>query len=181
MNEYQPSESGAEYVVLVDEDDNEVGTEEKMAAHQAPGQLHRAISVVLFDSRGRMLLQQRAAEKHHFKSLWSNTCCTHPRPGENVIDAGRRRLGEEMGCDAKLRDVGSFIYRAEDPDSGLVEYELDHVLVGIFNGEPKINHEEARSARWMHLDAVDSNLATSPYRYTPWFEEVLEIARDSSS
>lgn len=179
MTEQTPPESATEYVVLVDEDDNAVGTEEKLAAHQAPGKLHRAISVVLFDSRGRVLLQQRAAHKHHFKSLWSNTCCTHPRPEENVIDAGRRRLREEMGCDTRLRDVGSFIYRAEDPESGLVEHELDHVLIGIFNGEPEINRDEARASRWMHLDAIDSNLATSPYQFTPWFEEVLEIARSA--
>lgn len=166
----------AEYVVLVDANDTALGAAEKMAAHAAPGKLHRAISVFLFDVDGRVLLQQRANSKHHFRSLWSNTACSHPRPGESVTAAGERRLQEEMGCSASLSASGFFTYRAVDVDSGLVEHELDHVLIGQFDGTPTLNPEEARAFEWIDPAGLATDIAARPDRYTPWFAQALEFA-----
>lgn len=162
--------------MLVDGDDRDRGIVEKLEAHQPPGALHRAISVFLFDNADRLLLQQRAREKHHFRGLWSNTCCTHPRPGEDVVSAGRRRLEEEMGCDAPLEVAGTFEYFAADPHSDLVERELDHVLVGTFNGTPEVDPAEVQAWMWLDVAEVRSDIAHRPERYTPWLAEALDLA-----
>ena len=163
-----------EKVILVDEADGEIGTAEKLAAHQAPGQLHRAISVFLFDSSGRLLLQRRAADKHHFAGLWGNTACSHPRPGEDVVAAAERRLLEEMGIEASLRDAGWFIYRAQDPISGLVEHELDHVLVGVSDDDPTMDPAEADAFDRVDLAELVSQLQVDESGYVPWLRLALE-------
>lgn len=158
-----------ELVVLVDEADRELGTMDKLEAHRDGGRLHRAFSVFLFDSEGRMLLQQRADGKYHFGGLWTNACCSHPRGGENVVDAGRRRLREELGIDAALEAVGSFIYEAHDDSTGLTEHELDHILVGRFEGEPRPDQTEVAGWRWISPAQLDTEIASSPGLFTPWF------------
>lgn len=163
-----------EQIILVDESDREIGTAEKLAAHRGGGQLHRAFSIVLFDPRGRMLLQKRAAAKYHFGGLWTNACCGHPRPGEEVGAAARRRLREELGVDLELRHVFSFVYTAEDTGSGLSERELDHVFVGTLSGEARPDAGEIDELDWVECDELERDAAERPERYTPWFSRVLE-------
>ena len=158
-------------VVLVDRDDVAVGTMEKMQAHR-DGLLHRAFSVFVFRPDGRMLLQQRAVAKYHSGGLWTNTCCSHPYPGEDVADAAHRRLREEMGFDCELHHAFSFIYRAE-LDGGLSEHELDHVFVGRSEDVPEPDPEEVESWREVRLDDLDRELATDPERFTVWFRIAL--------
>lgn len=156
-----------EYVILVDSLDHPVGAMEKMEAHKR-GLLHRAISVLLMDADGRVLLQRRALEKYHSGGLWTNTCCSHPRPGESPLDAANRRLGEEMGIECPLRHLFQFIYRAP-LDHGLTEYELDHVFVGSFSGEPVLNTAEAMDYKWMDPIELTEDLTANPAEYTEWF------------
>lgn len=163
-----------ELVILVDEDDSQTGTAEKLAAHEAPGLLHRAVSVFLFDSTGRLLLQRRSSQKHHFRGLWGNTACSHPRPGEGNVAAGERRLLEEMGIQAKLSDVGSFIYRAGDSDSGLVEHELDHVLVGVNDDDPRMDLREADAFDRVDPAALRDRLHDNQGGFAPWLLPALE-------
>src|SRR4051812_39251181 len=144
-----PEPSPANEIVLVDEQDRPLGTCAKMAAHVNGGRLHRAFSVFLFDAQGRMLLQQRAMTKYHFSGLWTNACCSHPRPGEAVIVAARRRVREELGVDVELKVVLSFVYRAEDPRSGLTEHEYDHVLVGRLDGNVVADSAEVAGGGWV--------------------------------
>lgn len=162
-----------DHVILVDEQDTERGTMPKLDAHQPPGHLHRAISVLAFDPRGRTLLQRRAAGKYHFPGLWTNTCCSHPRPGESVEEAGRRRLREEMGISASPTRVGSFLYEATDPVSGLIERELDHVLRVDIDVDPVPDPTEADDWRWIDTDELARSLERSPDDYTPWFPLTL--------
>ena len=138
--------------------------------------LHLAISVFLLDEEGRLLLQRRSPDKYHFARLWSNTCCSHPRPGERVASAGRRRLEEEMGIEADLRTVGTFRYRAEDPATGMVENEVDTVLVGQYQGDPDPDPDEVSQWRWVDLDGLAVDLAQRPGAYTPWLQQALEVA-----
>jgi isopentenyl-diphosphate delta-isomerase len=163
-----------ELVILVDERDRERGTAAKLAVHRS-GQLHRAFSVFVFDAAGRLLLQRRAGAKYHSGGLWTNTCCGHPRPGEDVVSAAERRLKEEMGFGAPLKQVGAFTYRA-DVGSGLVEHELDHVLVGAFDGEPAPAPGEVDAWRWLAPQSVLAACAAHPARYTPWLAEALGVA-----
>lgn len=158
----------SEQVVLVDEQDRELGTREKLAAHRGAGVLHRAFSVFLFDARGRTLLQQRAADKYHFGGLWANSCCGHPRPGEALVPAAQRRLREEMGIAAALETVTRFIYSAQCARSGLTEHELDHVLVGRFEGTPAPDPAEATAWRWAAPEQLEAELARTPANFTPW-------------
>jgi isopentenyl-diphosphate delta-isomerase type 1 len=160
---------GGERVVLVDEADRELGTMDKIEAHRDGGRLHRAFSVFLFDGEGRLLLQRRAKSKYHFGGLWTNTCCSHPRAGEAVLDAGRRRLREELGVDAPLEAVGSFIYTAHDESTGLTEHELDHILIGRFEGEPRPDRAEVAGWRWISPEQLDEEIGSSPGSFTPWF------------
>ena len=161
-----------EHVVLVDAQDRQVGTMEKMEAHEK-GVLHRAFSVFLFDNAGQLIIQQRAWTKYHSPGLWANTCCSHPRENEPIIEAGKRRLKEEMGMDADLRPLFSFIYKA-DMGNGLIEHELDHVLVGYANTEPHINLQEVASYRSMRLEDIQMDLQRRPERYTEWFKIVFD-------
>jgi isopentenyl-diphosphate delta-isomerase len=156
-----------ERVVLVDAQNVEVGTLEKMRAH-LDGALHRAFSVFVFDARGRMLLQRRAAGKYHSGGLWSNTCCSHPRPGEEVDAAARRRLREEMGFECPLEEAFCFVYRA-DVGGGLTEHEYDHVYVGRFDGQPRPDPAEVEGWRWMEVDEVRREMEARPGDFTFWF------------
>jgi len=159
-------------VTLVDENDIEVGVEEKMAAHRS-GKLHRAVSVFIFDSGGRLLLQKRAAAKYHSGGLWSNTCCGHPRPNENRRDAARRRLKEEMGIDCELAEMFSFVYRAALPN-GLIEHEYDYVFFGNYDGEPAPNPEEAEDWKWVEMERLKADLKSNPHAYTFWLAACLD-------
>ena len=161
-----------ERVVLVDEYNRPLGTEAKMRAHRA-GQLHRALSVFVLNRAGEMLLQRRAASKYHSAGLWSNTCCSHPRPGESPEFAAHRRLTEEMGFDCPLRAVFTFTYRRAF-DNGLVEHEYDHVFVGRFDGTPAPASSEVAEWKWVGVDEVVADVAARPERYTAWFGAALE-------
>ena len=160
-----------EQVILVDEQDNEVGFMPKMEAH-LKGVLHRAFSVFLFNDKGELLLQKRASSKYHSPSLWTNTCCSHPRKNETVLAAARRRLKEEMGISTNLKFKFSFIYKAE-LDQGLTEHELDHVLTGTFNGKPKLNSEEAEDWRYINTSDLTEEIKNNPNEFTEWFKICL--------
>jgi isopentenyl-diphosphate delta-isomerase len=161
-----------ELVLLVDADDNPIGETPKLQAHQE-GRLHRAVSAFVFDPSGRMLLQRRAAGKYHSAGLWSNACCTHPRPGETTLAAANRRLEEEMGLSCDLRFRFTFLYRAE-LDSGLVEHELDHVFTGVTSGEPRPDPAEVSDWRWVAVGELVEEVAAQPDRFTAWFPLALE-------
>lgn len=162
-----------EYVVLVDKKGNVLGTEEKIAAHQK-GLLHTAFSIFIFNDKGQMLLQQRAFTKYHFGGMWSNSCCSHPRLNEAPIDAAHRRLQEELGFDTELREVFSFIYRAEDEQSKLIEHELDTVFIGIYNDEMEnLNFEEVNAVKWIDIYQLFLELDLYPDRFTYWFKTAL--------
>jgi isopentenyl-diphosphate delta-isomerase len=154
-------------VILVDKNDQPLGTSEKMEAHQK-GLLHRAFSVFIFNDKGEMLLQQRAANKYHSPQLWTNACCSHPAPGEEVQQAAARRLQEEMGFVTPVKKIFDFVYRAEF-DNGLIENEFDHVLVGIYNGTVAPNSEEVMDHSFKGLDDINESLLVHPDRYTAWF------------
>lgn len=161
-----------ELVVLVDKNDNQIGLMPKMEAHEK-AVLHRAFSVFTFNNKGELLLQQRAAHKYHSPLLWTNTCCSHQREGETNIEAGKRRLQEEMGFTTELKEVFSFIYKAPF-ENGLTEHELDHVMVGDFDGEPNINKEEVESYKWMLLEDVKNDIENNPEIYTEWFKIIFK-------
>jgi isopentenyl-diphosphate delta-isomerase len=162
-------------VVLVNEDDNEIGFMPKLEAHQK-GTLHRAFSVFIFNSKGELLLQQRAIGKYHSEGLWSNTCCSHPLPNEATESAAVRRLQEEMGLQAPVNFLYSFLYKAE-LENGLTEHELDHVFWGISDHEPIINTAEVSNFRYIDVDELRNDLKQHPNRYTEWlkicFEDVM--------
>ena len=160
-----------EQVVLVDEHDQKVGLMSKLEAHQR-AVLHRAFSVFVFNDNGALLLQQRAAHKYHSPLLWTNTCCSHQRDGESNLQAGRRRLKEEMGFDCELTELFSFIYKAPF-DNGLTEHELDHVMIGTYNDDPVINTDEVEAFRWMPIEEVKDDIALHPERYTVWFKIIF--------
>lgn len=161
-----------EHVILVDEQDNQLGLMPKMEAHEK-AVLHRAFSVFIFNSNGDLMLQQRAAHKYHSPLLWTNTCCSHQRDGESNIEAGKRRLLEEMGFSTELKEVFSFIYKASF-DNGLTEHELDHVMVGYFDGVPEVNPEEVASFKWMSLEAIKEDIELHPNLYTAWFKIIFK-------
>ena len=161
-----------ERVVLVDERDLEIGSEEKLRAHRDAA-LHRAVSVFLFDGSGAVLLQQRAAGKYHSGGLWSNACCGHPRPGETPADAAHRRLREEMGIDGPLAPAFTVTYRAE-LGAGLVEHEFDHVFVGRSDADPTPDPGEVAEWRWAAVAAVRADLVARPHCYTAWFRIAFE-------
>ena len=159
-------------VILVDLHDNPIGVAGKLAAHQS-GMLHRALSVFVFDSAGRLLLQQRAGMKYHSGGLWSNTCCSHSRPGEGTASAARRRLHEEMGIDCALTKMFSFIYRTDFPN-GLIEHEYDHVFFGRYDGAPLLNPEEADDARWVEMGELADDIKARPDAYSYWLNACFE-------
>lgn len=161
-----------EQVILVNEQDEVLGTMPKMEAHEK-ARLHRAFSVFVLNDKGETMLQQRAAHKYHSPGLWTNTCCSHQRVGETNIQAGKRRLEEEMGFQTDLQDLFSFIYKAPF-DNGLTEHELDHVLLGYFEGEPNINPDEVADWKWMGLEEIRQDLDENPGAYTEWFKIIFE-------
>jgi isopentenyl-diphosphate Delta-isomerase len=161
-----------EEVILVDQNDNPTGTEEKIKAHEL-ALLHRAFSVFIFNKNGELMLQQRAMHKYHSPGLWTNTCCSHPRPGEETPDAAHRRLQEEMGFDCKLQWKFSFVYKAPF-DNGLTEHEFDHVFFGIYNHKPVINRDEVEAWKWIKMDKLMSDISKNPGVYTVWFRIALE-------
>ncbi len=160
-----------EQVVLVDESDNEVGIMEKMEAHRR-GLLHRAFSVLIFNSRGELLLQKRADTKYHSAGLWTNTCCSHPQPGESFQDAIKRKLLQEMGISVQTEFVFKFLYNVK-VDHDLIEHELDHVFVGIHDGEPTINTREAQDWKLADLPSLRNAIIQHPEQYTSWFKLII--------
>ncbi len=161
-----------EKVILVNENDEQIGLMPKMEAHEK-GLLHRAFSVFVFNDKNELMLQQRAHSKYHSPGLWNNTCCSHQREGESNVQAGKRRLQEEMGFSTELRDTISFIYKAPF-DNGLTEHEYDHILVGKFNNEPNLNPEEAAAYKWMQLEEVKVDMVENPHIYTEWFKIIFD-------
>ena len=157
-----------ENVILVDEKDNQVGLMPKLEAHQK-GLLHRAFSVFIFNSDYELLLQKRASSKYHSGGLWTNTCCSHPRDGEDTADAANRRLYEEMGIKTSLRKVYEFIYRAE-LDNNLIENEFDHVFYGIYNDDPILNTDEADDFKWIDMETLKNPINNNADKYTVWFK-----------
>lgn len=161
-----------EMLILVDDEDNSVGPEEKLFVHQQ-GLLHRAFSIFVFDSKGRMLLQQRDFGKYHSAGLWTNSCCGHPRWGEATDAAARRRLQEEMGFSTPLVEVSSFVYRDEVPGN-LIEHEFDHVYAGLFDGEPEVNRNEVADWLWVDTGELVRMVKSDPDRFTVWFNKIVD-------
>ena len=159
-------------VILVDPNDVAIGTAPKLRAH-VEGTLHRAFSVFVFNSSGEVLLQRRADDKYHSGGLWSNTCCSHPRPGEDTAAAAQRRLAEEMGLSIPLDPAFSFTYRATLPD-GLCEHEYDHVFIGRTDGDPTPDPREVAGWRWMSVEQVSEEMRADPASFTVWFREPFE-------
>lgn len=169
-----------EKVILVNENDEPIGLMPKLEAHEK-AVLHRAFSVFILNDRKELMLQQRAAHKYHSPLLWTNTCCSHQREGESNIEAGTRRLREEMGFTAELRELFHFIYKAPF-DNGLTEHELDHVLIGFYNKEPRINPNEVEAWKWVAIGDVKLDMELHPEKYTVWtriiFDEFYHYLED---
>ncbi len=161
-----------ELVVLVNENDEKIGLMPKQEAHEK-GLLHRAFSVFVFNSKNQLMLQQRAWHKYHSPGLWTNTCCSHQRDGETSVDAGKRRLMEEMGFSTDLRETTTFIYKAPF-DNGLTEHELDHILIGNYEGSPNLNPDEVAAWKWMSLEDVKAEIQNNPQEYTVWFRIIFD-------
>lgn len=161
-----------ENVILVDQDNNQIGTMPKMEAHEK-AVLHRAFSVFVMNNKGETMLQQRASHKYHSPLLWTNTCCSHQRVGETNIQAGKRRLQEEMGFVTELNELFSFIYKAPF-DNGLTEHELDHVMIGSYDEAPNINVEEVADWKWMKPQDIKNDILEHPDNYTAWFKIIFE-------
>ena len=162
-----------EKVILVDTSDRPIGTMEKMEAHQMGGRLHRAFSVFVFNKNNELLLQRRAIDKYHSGGLWTNTCCSHPRPGEETLEAGKRRMEEELGFSCDLEEAFAFTYKAA-LDNETTEYEFDHVLIGRFDGELRLNHEEVYSIQWLALSEIRKLMDEHPDDFTVWFKIAFE-------
>ncbi|MEQ8360583.1 MAG: isopentenyl-diphosphate Delta-isomerase [Cytophagales bacterium] len=160
-----------EHVILVDASDNELGTMEKMEAHQK-GVLHRAFSVCIFNDKGEMLIQKRAAEKYHSPGLWTNACCSHPRKGETLYQAAKRRLEEEMGIKTNVEKAFTFLYKIR-LDRGMIEHELDHVLIGKYNENPNINLAEVEDWKYMKLNDILKGMKSDPEIWTEWFKIIM--------
>ncbi|MDX2309167.1 MAG: isopentenyl-diphosphate Delta-isomerase [Hyphomicrobium sp.] len=160
-----------EHVILVDEQDREVGTAGKLDAH-VRGQLHRAFSIIVWNTMGEMLLQKRALSKYHSGGLWTNACCGHPRPGEGVAAAARRRLREELGFECRLDEVGTITYRA-GLDRGMTENEYVHVFHGFFDGDPSPDPNEVSETRWVGAAMLDQDMDRTPDAFTVWFVKYM--------
>ncbi|MCG9971997.1 isopentenyl-diphosphate Delta-isomerase [Christiangramia crocea] len=161
-----------EKVILVNEKDEQIGLMEKIEAHEK-ALLHRAFSVFVFNKKNELMIQQRAFSKYHSPGLWTNTCCSHQREGESNIEAGKRRLQEEMGFTTDLKDTISFIYKAPF-DNGLTEHEYDHILVGNFEGEPNLNPDEVAAWKWVSLEDLKVDMKKNPHIYTEWFKIIFD-------
>jgi isopentenyl-diphosphate delta-isomerase len=175
----KPATRMNEQVILVDKNDKEIGTEEKTKAH-VDGKLHRAFSIFIFNNSGKMLLQKRASDKYHSGGLWTNACCSHPRPKENLAEATHRRLKEEMGFDCPLKTRFRFIYKAA-LNNGITEHELDYVFTGLYEGEIKINPDEADDYKWIDIKSLKEDLACHPNDYTAWFKIAVDVLLNSIS
>ena len=165
----------SESVILVNENDEPIGTAPKLDAHTS-GKLHRAFSVFIHDRNGRILLQRRADDKYHSGGLWTNACCGHPRPGETTTAAAERRLLEEMGIDARLDEAGVFTYQSS-VGNGLTEHEVDHVFTGIYSGDPVPNSDEVEKWRWISPDELRDWMRRDPAAFTVWFERAFDVSR----
>jgi isopentenyl-diphosphate delta-isomerase len=161
-----------EKVILVDKNDKQVGLMPKLEAHEK-GILHRAFSIFIFNSKYELLLQKRASSKYHSGGLWTNTCCSHPREGEDTLDAANRRLDEEMGIKTSLRKVYDFIYKAE-LDNQLTEHEFDHVFYGVFDNDPILNKDEAEDFKWVDMETLNNDIIKNEENYTVWFKIAFE-------
>jgi isopentenyl-diphosphate delta-isomerase len=161
-----------EQVILVNEHDQVVGAMDKMEAHQK-GVLHRAFSILIFNSKGEMLLQKRSQGKYHSGGLWTNACCSHPAPDENLTDATKKRLKHEMGIDLQPEFAYKFIYKSK-LDRELTEYELDHVFTGIFDGVPDINTNEVEDWKFVNLNTLRQDMQAHPDDYTVWFKLIMK-------
>lgn len=161
-----------EKIVLVDENDNPIGVGEKMKTH-LDGNLHRAFSIFIFNSKNQLLLQQRALTKYHSAGLWTNTCCSHPRPQEEVLLAAHRRLQEEMGFDCDLKEIFTFKYKA-DLEDNLIEHELDHVIIGYYNKEPILNPNEVSDYKFVEIDWLRKDIKENSELYTVWLKICFE-------
>lgn len=165
-------------IILVDENDKKIGAGEKLQVHRE-GKLHRAFSVFIFNKKGELLLQKRVKSKYHSPGLWSNTCCSHPRPGKNIRKEAEKRLQEEMGFICPLKEVFVFHYKAElktphtRAKTKLIENEIDHVFIGKFNGAPKSNPKEAEGWRWLAPGQLKKDIKQNPQNYTPWLKKIL--------
>ncbi|WP_282787820.1 isopentenyl-diphosphate Delta-isomerase [Flavobacterium croceum] len=161
-----------EQVILVTPQDEPIGLMNKIEAHEK-ALLHRAFSVFVLNAKGEVMLQQRAHHKYHSPLLWTNTCCSHQRAGETNIEAGKRRLQEEMGFETDLKELFHFIYKAPF-DNGLTEHELDHVMIGYYNDEPQINTDEVESWKWMSIEDIKQDMKAQPDIYTVWFKIIFD-------
>lgn len=159
-------------IILVDENDNEIGVGEKLEVHKS-GKLHRAFSIFIFNLSGQLLIQKRASNKYHSGGLWSNTCCSHPRPGEGLEMAVHARLREEMGFDCELKEIYKFIYKVRF-DNGLTEHECDHVFIGKSDAVPVLNAEEAEDWKWADPRWLSADMKDNPIGYTYWFKMSLD-------
>ena len=163
---------GTDQVILVNEKEEQIGLMEKIEAHEK-ALLHRAFSVFVFNRNGELMLQQRALTKYHTPGLWTNTCCSHQREGESNIEAGKRRLMEEMGFTTELKDTISFIYKAPF-QNGLTEHEFDHILVGHYDEDPNPNPDEVNAWKWVSLEDVKEDMKVNPDVYTEWFKIIFD-------
>ena len=161
-----------DFVVLVNKNDKKIGLMPKMEAHKK-GALHRAFSVFIFNNKNELMIQKRNINKYHSPGLWANTCCSHQKDGESNISAGKRRLLEEMGFCVELNEIGSFIYNV-GVDNGLIEHELDYILVGKYNGNVKINSDEVDNWKWMSLDNIKDDVRKRSKNYTEWFKIIMD-------
>ncbi|MFH1359232.1 MAG: isopentenyl-diphosphate Delta-isomerase [archaeon] len=161
-----------EYIILVDENDNEIGIGEKLKVHQE-AKLHRAFSIFIFNSKGELLIQKRADSKYHCGGLWSNTVCSHPRANEQIEDAIHRRLKQEMDFDCPLKKLFKFHYKVKF-DNSLTENEIDTVFIGKYDGEVKINKEEASDFKWISLEDLEKDIKLNNEKYTIWFKIALK-------
>ena len=160
-----------DYVILVDENNNQIGIEEKILAHKK-NLLHRAFSIFIFNDSFEILLQKRAPNKYHSGNLWTNTCCSHPLENLSLVESAKKRLVEEMGIKANLNEVFSFIYQAEF-GNGLYEYEYDHVLFGISNNQPILNPDEAIDYKWIKISDLKAQIEKNPGNFTVWLQIMI--------
>jgi isopentenyl-diphosphate delta-isomerase len=165
-----------DHVILVNEKDQQVGTMEKMEAHRK-ALLHRAFSVFIFNDKGEMLLQRRSTRKYHSGGLWTNACCSHPFPGEDVIDGAKRRLQEELGFTTEIKKIFDFIYKS-DFDNGLTEYEFDHVFTGNYNREVLPDEKEVSDFCFMDMEEIEASMNMHPEKFTAWFLIAIPLLKD---
>jgi len=169
-------------VIVVDQKDNPIGTEEKLKAH-LDGKLHRAFSIFIFNSKGELMLQKRAKGKYHSGGLWTNTCCSHPKPNQDIQKEAQNRLKEEMDLECNLQEVFSLPYEAKviSQQGDLIEREFDHIFIGFLDGEPKMNPQEAEDWKWTGIDDLKKDMKESPDKYTPWLHLILDKALQAKS